>query len=339
MKKTNAVILLFLIVFALPMGCSGTTDDPEEAGKTTVAICMGGINHPVHRIAQMAFITKSRDLGYRAIVSGLDEGSIQELSTKFESTITNGAKGVLLWAGDDAWYELMRNHASSCTFVVAHFAHEYTDTKNFISRNITSYAAAYGKETADFLVEKLAEKNITTGTLGISQAGPNVTENAASDAFRQRIAEIAPGFTCADTVYEGTEVAEAAVKVTAILQSYNDIVGGFGTTGGSAQSWTLAMQDTQKTGLVVVAVDYTEYNIGQVRNGTIAAIVAQPLYEECQEAAVSIDAVLNGADFTTSADEWLLAMEAPLAYIGGEGVNDIEYYEPLIHRVLDSFTD
>lgn len=354
MKKAISIILAVMLVLVVVAGCSAgsssstststsTSTSASSSGidkaNTTIAVCMGSINHPVHRIVQMGFMTKADELGYKGEISGLDEGSAQELITKWESTITNGAKGVLLWTGDDSCYEMMKGLADQCKFVVPHFAHSYQDTKAFISRNISCLAASYGKAVADFIVDKLKAKNVTTGTIGVTQNGSNVTENAANDAFRAEMANLKTNFKLADTVFEGAEVASAATKVTGVIQANPDIVAGFGTTGGSPQSWATAMENTGKTDLVVVGMDYTELNVNLVKDGKISAIVCQPLYTEAQESAKTLDEIFGGKDFTTSESTWFEELPAPIAYLGGSGDADVNSYADIIAKVVSYFSD
>jgi ribose transport system substrate-binding protein len=357
MKKALAILLALLMVLAVVAGCGAkeepkdepTTDEPageDEAGEgedaaagKQIAVCMGSINHPVHRIVQMGFVLKAEELGMEGVISGLDEGSIQELIAKWESAVTNGAEGVLVWTGDDSCYDMMKGMKEMGVYTtVPHFVHNYEDTKDFIDKNISCLAATYGAEAAQFVVDKLTEKGITEGTIGITQNGPNVTENAANDGFRSKMAEIAPNFKLADTVMEGPEITEATNKVTSVIQANEaDIVAGFGTTGGSPQSWAAAMENTKKTDLVVVGMDYTELNVNLVKDGKISAVVCQPLFPEAQDCAQALYDLFNGEVFNGSADTWFTELPAPLAYVGGEGVNDINSYQAIIDQVAEYF--
>jgi len=355
MKKALSIILAVIMLLALVAGCGGTEEsssasesksssasesksDAFDPSKITIAVCMGSINHPVHRIVQMGFMTKAEELGYKGEISGLDEGSMQELITKWESSVTNGATGLLLWVGDDSAYEFMKTiHDGGCKIVVPHFAHSYQDTKAFLDKNISCLAASYGKESADFIVDKLVEKKITEGTIGITQNGSNVTENAANDAFRAQILALKVKYVCADTVFEGAEATAAAGLVTGVIQSNKDIVAGFGTTGGSPQSWATAMENTGKKDLVVIGMDYTELNIGLVKDGSITAVVCQPLFTEAQASAVALDAIFRGEDFTKSEDTWFQELPAPIAYLGGTGDADITAYEGIVNDVKEYF--
>jgi len=360
MKKFLSMLLVVLMVIGIIAGCgtteavddtdasasesAGTSEDTEamtdeDLDGAMIAICQGSVNHPVHRIVQVSFFKRAEELGYMGVLSGLDEGSQQEMISKWESAITNGAIGCLVWTGDESCYEFMRSYAEDCKFVVPHFAHEYEDTKEFIGRNITCLAATYGADAADYVLAKLAEKGITSGTIALTQSGANVTENAAGDAFRSQIVASGTNFTVADVIYEGLEVTEATNKCTAIISSTPDIVGAFGTTGGSAQAWDAAMTSTGKTDLVVVGVDYIEKNIQLVKGGSISAIVAQPLYIEAQECVNSLDEMFRGKDFAASEEDWFLELDAPIARLNGSGDEDIASYDSIIEMVKTYFDD
>ena len=128
MKKALSIILAVAMLLALVVGCgggdtdSGTSstdstvstpadDEGNEGGSAAgkrIAVCMGSINHPVHRIVQMGFMTMGEELGMAPEISGLDEGSMQELMAKWESSVSNGVEVILAWVGDDSAYEFLK---------------------------------------------------------------------------------------------------------------------------------------------------------------------------------------------------------------------------------------
>jgi ABC-type sugar transport system substrate-binding protein len=111
-------------------------------------------------------------------------------------------------------------------------------------------------------------------------------------------------------VFEGLELSEAAVKCVGVINSNSDIVGAFGTTGGSAQSWTKAIEETGRTDLVVVAYDYSEKNLEKLENGPIHALVSAPLYEEGYDSVGIIKYVLDGKTYNDSEENWSKVYDA-----------------------------
>lgn len=352
MKRFLALVLSLLLVFALLAGCGNTNapaeskeeskqeskEESKEEEKVQIAACMPSINNPVCRIMEMGFLERGEELGYDPVVSGLDEGSIQELITKWTSAVTNGAKGIMLAWGDDGCYEFCKEMKEDGTYIVVpHFPHEYSDTKDFIDSVLSCQPASYGVESAEFILNKLEEKGITEGSIGITQNSANVTENAAADAFRDTIIKSGAKFTVLDVVFEGGEVTEGTNKVTAIITSNPDIVAGFGTTGSSPQTWAAAMDNTGKTDLVVIGMDYVEKNVMLVKEGKVAAIVAQPLYDECAASVDRLDELFAGKTFNGSEEEWFVEIDAPVAFVGGSDHADINYYDAILTRVKAYF--
>ena len=83
MKKSLSILLAMLLILSL-FGCAKAQESevehlteieqvPEEIEEPiTVAVCMGSINHPVHRIVQTGFMLKAEELGMNGVISGLD---------------------------------------------------------------------------------------------------------------------------------------------------------------------------------------------------------------------------------------------------------------------------
>ncbi len=317
---------------------SSTPETPESNGSEnlaqgkTIACCMGSINHPVHRIVQTGFMLKAEELGMKGVISGLDEGSIQELIRTWEDSVVNGATGVLVWTGDDSCYDMMKGMKEMGVYtVVPHFVHNYEDTKAFIDKNISCLAITYGRNAADYIVNALTEKGITNGSIGVTQNG-SCCGNPAVDGFIERMAELDTSFIVLDTRLEGAEISEATNKITSIINEHPNIVGAFGATGGSPQSWAAAMENTGRTDLIVVGMDYVEPNMELVENGTISAIVCQPLYEEGGACAQALYELNNGVVFNASEDTWFEELEAPIA-----AKEDMPYYRDIWQKMYDYF--
>ena len=350
MKRILSLILVFLFIFACT-GCAktapgvgdGGSDVPESSapefsaqepvdlaqGKT-VACCMGTYSHPVHRIVQTGFMLKAEELGMNGIISGLDDCTQQELIDQWKRDIAdNNVSGALIWSGDDSFYELMKELKQDGVYIVVpHFIHNYEYTREFIDKNMACFATTYGMDAADYILDKLIENGITTGSIGITVN----YDNGAGYHFKQKILESGADFTVIDSILEGAALAEATDRVTKYIEENPDMVAGFGVTGGAPQSWAKAMENTGRTDLIVVGMDYTEINMDLVENGTIAALVCQPLFEEGAACAQTLSELYNGAVFNTSENTWLEELEAPVS-----DKDDIPYYRDIWQKMYDYF--
>ena len=338
-KRIICLILCLILTLGI-FGCAKDLDAPESnnsedyAQGKVIACWMGSIYHPVHRVVQYGFCTKAEELGMIPIVSGLDEGSMQELIDKWNSDIaSNNAVGALIWTGDDSCYDMMKSMKTSGVYVtVPNFEHEYMETKDFIDKNIHSQDYETGRNAADFIINALYEKGIKNGSIGLSQNGPGITVNPLIDGFKERISEMKTDFTVLDRTFEGAEITEATNKVTRYINENPDMVAAFGTTGGSPQSWAAAMENTGRTDLIVVGMDYTSLNIELIENGPITAIVCRPLFDEGAACAQALYDLNNGAVFNTSEDTWFEELEAPIA-----DIDDMPYYRDIWQKMYDYF--
>ncbi len=333
MKRMFAFVIVLGFMLGL-VGCSGLFGTENEV---KIAIGMAANQHPVHRIVQYGFDKGIEHHCATKIDATMNEGSAQELMARYEwAVVEEKAEGMLLWSGDDTFYQFMRDmkEQHGTEFVVPHFAHEYVDTKNFIAANPHYDIRKMGTMAADILVETLHAKGITSGSIGNTQAGAGVMINEASDAFRYRLKEIAPQFRVTDAVFEGMELTAAATKIVGIINSNPDIVGAFGTTGGSAQAWTKAMEDTGRTELVVIAVDFTEGNLDVLENGPITGLMCTPLYDEGYDSVGILHEVINGKSYNQTEEDWDIVYDV----IGLTKDSDLTPYRDLISKMKENLS-
>ena len=330
MKRILALVVVFGFVLGLG-GCAGLFEAEKEV---KIGIGMGGANHPVHRIVQYGFHKGVEHLGVTKVDATMDEGSAQELMANFKRAIEeDGAQGMLIWTGDDTYYQFMRSmkEQHGTAFVVPHFAHEYVDTKNFIAANLHCDMEKAGIAAADMLAEALYAKGITSGSIGLTQSGPHI-ESTITKAFLVRMQEIAPQFQVCDPIFEGLELSAASVKIQGLIQNYPDMVGAFGTNGGSAQSWPMAMEATGRTDLVVIGVDITEGNLDQLENGLVHGLICTPTYEEGYDSARVLHDVIMGK--TYDENTW----DTVYDWIGLTKDSDLTPYRDLITKVTEAWS-
>jgi ribose transport system substrate-binding protein len=341
-KRFWCWIAFALMAGAVFTGCSGQKEGDSGAydpAKQPVAICQPVMNHPVHRIVQLGFLKAANQLGYtNAKVIGTEGGDNSEAYAAAEAFAAEGGKGLLFWAGDSSAFETLRSVASQGVVVgVPHFNLQ-TNGKNpeGLAFGMACNPPAYGKEVAEFMAERLSGKK---GSIAITQNTKNVTENGAADSFIQTFNSLKDqynlaGITILPVQLEGGDVAPATAVNLAIIQSNKDLIAAFGTTGNSPITWAdAAAKAGKKDGeLLIVGMDATEGNLNYLEQGKVAALVAQPLYEEAFKTMEYLDTVLRGGTVPAWTD-----LNAPLVTKDGQGENGIAHHRGIAAEVSTFF--
>ncbi len=334
MKKILALALTLLLVLTpVALAEFNPADYP-------VAICMDNMNHPVHRIVQLGFLKAAAALGYTdAKVIGTEGGDSSEAFAAAEAFAAEGGKGLLLWAGDSSCYETLANVAAQgVTVGIPHFRHQQEDGSypEGLSFNMACDPVLYGKQVAELMAEKLSGK---TGSVALTQNTKNVTENAATKSFTDTWSTLGDrfdlkGIKVLDVQLEGGVVDSATAVNLSIIQSNPDIIGAFGTTGNSPITWADAATKAGKADgeLLIVGMDATQGNLDYLEAGKVAAIVAQPLYDEAYKTMEYLDTIFRGGTVPAWTD-----LVAPVVTKDGDGQNGIAFHRDIAAQVAEFF--
>ncbi len=361
MKRLLAMFLALIMVLALG-ACAPKDDATEvpsnaadpETGETPEA--QGGeaaefdpadvtltfasllLNHPVLRIVELGFVEACEELGYQYQIVGTETADLNDMNAAAEAAAAAGSEAVLIWAQDSSCLSTVKalKNDYGCVVGVPHTVWEQTDIPE-LDFNLACVSTTYGAQCADFMAERLEGK---TGSIAITQASYNITEDAAAAAFKERIEELQAegkmeGITVLDPVLEGgSDLTESTNANVSVIQANPDLIAAFGLTGNSPVTWTNA---AKKCGyevgeLLIVGMDYTAENLECLEEGWVTGIVGQPLYAEAYEAVYKMDAILRGE----AVDYWT-ELEAPMIYTGGEGVHDPATYAGILDRVSEKF--
>jgi ribose transport system substrate-binding protein len=344
MNLFKRILMVGLILIMAGTVFAGASRQSESGGafdpaKTPVAIAIGVMNHPVHRIVQLGFLKAARELGYaNAKVIGTEGPDQSEVYAAFDAFVAEGGKGVLLWAGDSTAFEPVRRAASQNVIVgIPHFNLQ-TNGKNpeGLAFGMACNPTAYGKQVAEFMAERLSGKS---GSIAITQNTKNVTENAGSDSFIATWNSLKSKYNLNNisllpVQLEGGVVDQATAVNLAIIQANRDIIGAFGLTGNSPITWAdAATKAGRKDGeILIVGMDATEGNLNYLDQGKVAGIVAQPLYEEAYKTMEYMDKVLRGQSVPAWTD-----LDAPLVTKDGSGPNGLAYHRGIAAEVATFF--
>lgn len=323
-RKLLFQILSLIVILAIAAGCvvpppAPTAAEPAAAPAAAEPAAGGKVTgkfyyvqssawHPVHQLTQLSFLEGCADLGLDCELATTDENSLEALVALADQTVSRpDTKGVAMWFGGLPVAKPIIEKAKSLGIpvVLPHFPVEegfYADNAVQIAADTTKYP----DPVAQAMCEELKRQGITTGSVGITQNGPNATEDMVAKVFAEGMQKYCPDLKILDVQMEGAVPPQAIAVAVSIIQANPDIVAGFSTTGGGPTTWAGAQKETGKK-LLAVGMDYTRVNLDLVKNGEVWGIVAQPLYDECKGAAELLYKMANGEEVPY----WTI-LEAPL---------------------------
>lgn len=339
MKRLSAI----LVALAMVLSMTSALAEPYNPDDYPVAICMSGTNHPVHRIVQLGFLQAAESFGYErgknVNVIGTEGWDNSEVYAAAEAFAAEGGKGILLWAGDASAFETIANLSAQDVVVgVPHFKLLKDDgtPPEGLTFNLACDPVLYGKQVAELMAEKLSGKE---GSVALTQNTKNVTENSASESFVETWNNLAGTYdlskiTVLPVELEGGSADTATAVNLSIIQAHPDLLGAFGTTGNSPITWADAATKAGKADgeLVLVGMDATVGNLEYLSQGKVAAIAAQPLYQEAYKTMEYFNEIFMGNEVPFWTD-----LVAPIVTLDGEGENGIQYHLDIASGVAEFF--
>jgi len=288
-RKNMVKILLGAAILAAGMGMGSIT----HAQDVNLLWVQPMKDHPVHRLMQAGFLNRCQELGYYCEVVGDPSATNFDISATLplaEAALSRTKfDGVAVHSVDPAIYPYIAKLGREGLPVVTWHVLPPEGSVPGLTATASQEIPAAAANAAIALGEKLGGK----GTVALTQGASNETENLMSDAFRQTMAEKYPDIKVLETQMEGFEPSAAESKAIAILQGNPDVVGAFGTTGNSPQTWAGAARKTGSD-IVIIGMDYIRQNLDLVKSGDVYGLLAQPLYEECAKVAELLGALAKG---------------------------------------------
>jgi ribose transport system substrate-binding protein len=349
MKKSKLIlcVILGLLVagslFGAPDKQAGGSGGSFDPSKVKIAYVGGLLNHPTIRLWVTAYLQACKDYGFtQAKVVGVDVEDSAEVRTTMEAFIAEGGQAIIGPYGDNGLDSTIAAAGRRGIFVgVTHFNHVREDGTNppGYSFGMACDPSLYGAEAAEAIAKKL---NGRTGSIAITQNARNITENAASDAFIKawngplQSKYNIKGIKILPIQLEGAMLDQAVAVNLAIIQSNPDLIGAFGTTGGSPVSWGDAAQKAGKQPgeICIIGMDATEGNLDYLEQGKVYGIVAQPGWEEHYQAVEYMVKLFKGEKVPV----WT-TLPAPIVTKDGTGVNGLAYHKDIASRVKEFFKD
>jgi ribose transport system substrate-binding protein len=177
MKRSLALLVTVVMLISIALvGCGGSTapaqdtkaavstDAPKateaakteaakfDPAKTPITICMPMKIHPVHRIMETGFLSEAETLGYtNCTLTGIDDLTQPAYIAACEAGITNGIKGMLVYAYDPYIYPTIKKLSDAGIIVVTHHTPIPEGNAPGISVNVGGDPIQYSKNAAKIL--------------------------------------------------------------------------------------------------------------------------------------------------------------------------------------------
>jgi len=257
------------------------------SSNTTIAVWMAG------------FLSTAEELGYQPLYIGGDTTDNATVEQMIDSAIAqyDNLVGVALAINSETRWNMAKKFTDAGIYVTSVWTAINPDdfaTYGVNGDYVIGYHATqpyeYGYEAGKVLGEAVGGK----GTIAITQNTFNDTENAATEGFTKAINEFYPEIKLLEPQVESADVTTGIGVATSIIQAnFSDLVGAFGTTGTSPQSWSAAAKNTGWTGKII-GMDATSANLDILAADGCYGIVAQPMFDAWAEGAKHLDAYLRG---------------------------------------------
>ncbi len=344
MKKIFIVLTALIMAVVMLAGCSqnaatdpvksdvpAASDGDFDPSKSAIAICTYPTSNPTVAVMAAGFMEAAEELGYQALLLGGDTTDQAVAYQDIDTAIAqyDNLKCIALNAYDEIGWKKIKDITDKgirvcCVWnnVTDEILNEYGINREMIIGWFAPNAYNYGQAAAKDMAEKANHK----GVIAITESRFNDTEDAAAKGFADYIKENEPDMSTLDPQVEGLETVAAIGTITSIIQANPEIVGAFGTTGTSAQSWAGAKEQTGWDG-IIIGMDFNAQNLDLLESGKVYGIVAQPIYDAFKEAAYTCDKYLRGEDVSGWTDESGY-MDSPLIHQA-----DAAKYKELISNI------
>lgn len=282
-------------IAAFPTPVPAATKEPSlrdlQAGKPFV-YAGTNMNHPVVKIMELGFVEACLHYDVLCKMVAVDGNDIPGLVAMVDMIPAQGASGMTSFFYDKAFFAPAAGAIKAGIPVINW--HSPVDQGDI--PGLTAWVSAqpnlYGVEAANLMAKATGCK----GTVAITVGSINATEGPLAGFFTAQLQSKCPDMKILDPQEEGFDPPVAIAKAVAILQGTPGITGAFSTTGGGPTTWAKAAEEFGKAKgeIKIISMDTSTVNLDLVKDGSVLAVVAQPLYAENYKSVEILISLLKG---------------------------------------------
>ena len=281
MKKFLSIIMTLMLSSSLLVGCSAKDDGVQKIG-----LILSTLDNPFFVDLKTGIEKKANELGYDVVVLDSQNDPAKEVSNMEDLTIKN-VDVVLLNPvdSDSAIASVMIANGSELPVITV----DRVANGGEVVSHIASDNAAGGKMAADYLIEQLGGKGKIVELEGI--AGSSATRDRGQgfeDGIKNSDFDLVAKQSADFDRTKGLSVMEN------IIQSKGEIDAVFAQNDEMALGAQKALEDAKMNDVLVVGFDATDDAVEAVKNGKMAATVAQQPILIGEVAVKAVDKFLKG---------------------------------------------
>ena len=281
MKKFLSIIMTLMLSSSLLVGCSAKDDGVQKIG-----LILSTLDNPFFVDLKTGIEKKANELGYDVVVLDSQNDPAKEVSNMEDLTIKN-VDVVLLNPvdSDSAIASVMIANGSNLPVITV----DRVANGGEVVSHIASDNAAGGKMAADYLIEQLGGKGKIVELEGI--AGSSATRDRGhgfEDGIKNSDFDLIAKQSADFDRTKGLSVMEN------IIQSKGEIDAVFAQNDEMALGAQKALEDAKMNDVLVVGFDATDDAVEAVKNGKMAATVAQQPILIGEVAVKAVDKFLKG---------------------------------------------
>ena len=281
MKKFLSIIMTIVLANLMLVGCQ-----VEDNGNRKIGFIVSTLNNPFFVDLKSGIEKRAAELGYEVVVLDSQNDPAKEVSNMEDLTVKNVSMVLLNPVDSDSAVAsvMIANNNDLPVVTVDRVANGGNVVSHIASDNV-----AGGQMAADYLIEKLnGEGNIVEleGT-----AGSSATRDRGQ-GFDDQIAKSKINIVSKQSA--DFDRTQGLTVMENILQSKNEIDAVFAQNDEMALGAQKAIADAGMKGVLIVGFDATDDAVNSVKNGEMAATVAQQPLLIGKTAVDTIDKILKG---------------------------------------------
>ena len=281
MKKFLSIIMTLMLSSSLLVGCSAKDDGVQKIG-----LILSTLDNPFFVDLKTGIEKKANELGYDVVVLDSQNDPAKEVSNMEDLTIKN-VDVVLLNPvdSDSAIASVMIANGSELPVITV----DRVANGGEVVSHIASDNAAGGKMAADYLIEQLGGKGKIVELEGI--AGSSATRDRGQgfeDGIKNSDFDLIAKQSADFDRTKGLSVMEN------IIQSKGEIDAVFAQNDEMALGAQKALEAANMKDVLIVGFDATDDAVEAVKNGKMAATVAQQPILIGEVAVKAVDKFLKG---------------------------------------------